>query len=213
MSLDSKVFVVGLPRTGTTSVCVAALNAGIPTAHTAYTQQCFEQAQFIADTPCFSHYPHLAKRFADSRFILLQRDKQSWLASVQQLLLRMQKNLLCEQGGFSPLLKQSYGDIFAPLNEQSISDSRHLSACYDKHQQAVMALFANEPQRLLTIDVSNPADYQRFCAFLNIKANADGFAHLNKGNKVMAWREVQSPLKISSTRNGKVDNLDSWWIE
>ncbi|MEO2266405.1 sulfotransferase [Pseudoalteromonas sp. YIC-656] len=212
MSLENKVFVVGLPRTGTTSVCVAAINAGIPTAHTAYTQQCFEQAQFFADTPCFSHYPYLAKHFPSGRFILLQRDRQAWLASIKQLLLRMQKNLLCEQGGFSPLLKQSYADVFAPLNAQTLADDQHLSACYERHQQAVREYFSPDPQRLLTIDVSNAADYQRFCAFLDIDPTSDGFAHLNKGNKVMAWREVQSPLKISSTRNGKVDNLDSWWL-
>ncbi|MEJ2446112.1 MAG: sulfotransferase [Exilibacterium sp.] len=135
MSDTRKIFVVGLPRTGTTSVCVAAVQAGLPTAHTAYTQQCFEHAQFLSDTPCFSHYAHLASRYPDSKFILLCREERAWLASIKRLLARM----------------------------------------------------------------------------LAIAPHQDSFAHLNKGNKVMAWRDFNSPLKVPSTRNGKVDNLDSWW--
>ncbi|MFY8275360.1 sulfotransferase family protein [Pseudoalteromonas sp. SSDWG2] len=211
MSALEKIFVIGLPRTGTTSVCVAALEGGYKTAHTAYTQACFEQAQFIADTPCFSHYHYLAKRYPKSKFVLLRRDEQAWLGSITRLLARMHKNLLCEQGGFSPLLKQSYQRVFAPLNEHSIADEAHLLMCYQRHYDEVMALFSDQPQRLLAIDVSCAEDYHRFCEFLGIENSGQGFAHLNKGNKVMAWKDVQHPLKVQSTRNGKVDNLDSWW--
>ncbi|WP_164835569.1 sulfotransferase, partial [Pseudoalteromonas sp. TB51] len=44
----SKIFIIGLPRTGTTSVCHAFLEFGIATAHTAYTSHCFENATAIA---------------------------------------------------------------------------------------------------------------------------------------------------------------------
>ncbi|WP_105190174.1 MULTISPECIES: sulfotransferase family protein [unclassified Pseudoalteromonas] len=212
MNAVEKIFVLGLPRTGTTSVCVAALQLGLPTAHTAYTQACFEQAQVVADTPCFSHFPELAKRYPHSRFILLCRDEQSWLASIKQLLARMSDNLLCTHGGFSPLLKQSYGRVFAPLNEQTLGDDEHLLHCYRRHQHQVREYFADQSERLLCLNLSEPGAYQTFCRFLQVPPQAGAFAHLNKGNKVMAWRDIKSPLKIASTRNGKVDNLDSWWL-
>lgn len=211
MSDTRKIFVVGLPRTGTTSVCVAAVQAGLPTAHTAYTQQCFEHAQFLSDTPCFSHYAHLASRYPDSKFILLCREERAWLASIKRLLARMQKKLLIERGDFSPLLKQSYHQVFAPLNSQTMLDDQHLLDCYQRHQRDVREYFADEPARLLCINLIAPNAYLHFCEFLAIAPHQDSFAHLNKGNKVMAWRDFNSPLKVPSTRNGKVDNLDSWW--
>ena len=48
-----KIFIIGLPRTGTTSVCVAMLELGFYVAHTAYTDRSFTEAQVIADTPIF----------------------------------------------------------------------------------------------------------------------------------------------------------------
>ena len=41
----AKILVTGLPRTGTTSVCIAALHLGVKTAHTAYTREALGQAQ------------------------------------------------------------------------------------------------------------------------------------------------------------------------
>ncbi|MEM7388342.1 MAG: sulfotransferase, partial [Pseudomonadota bacterium] len=49
--MSSKIFIIGLPRTGTTSICNSFLQLGYKTAHTAYTQQAITTADVIADTP------------------------------------------------------------------------------------------------------------------------------------------------------------------
>jgi len=54
--MSSKIFIIGLPRTGTTSICNSFLQLGYKTAHTAYTQQAIITADVIADTPVFSEY-------------------------------------------------------------------------------------------------------------------------------------------------------------
>ncbi|HBY85576.1 MAG TPA: sulfotransferase family protein, partial [Colwellia sp.] len=56
-----KIFIIGLPRTATTSVCLAMLEQGFKTAHNAYTQDSFSQAQVLADTPIFCDYQTLDK--------------------------------------------------------------------------------------------------------------------------------------------------------
>ena len=206
----SKTFVIGLPRSGTTSVCAAALDLGLRTAHTAYTKACFERAELIADTPCFSHYSELAERFPEAKFVLLQRQPERWLESIQRLLQRMSTNLLSDTGGFSPLLKASYHRVFSPLNEQSLIDGKHLEYCYKRHQQQVSTYFAQQAHRLLTIDISESHSFQQFCQFVGANSTSKQFAHLNQHNKVMAWRDIKHPLKVPSTRNGKVDNLEAW---
>ncbi|WP_320819085.1 sulfotransferase, partial [Thalassolituus sp.] len=41
----SKIFIIGLPRTGTTSISVALLELGFLVAHTAFTKKAFEVAE------------------------------------------------------------------------------------------------------------------------------------------------------------------------
>ncbi|MFQ3195483.1 MAG: hypothetical protein ACI9N3_002317, partial [Colwellia sp.] len=53
---NTKIFIIGLPRSGTTSICAAMLELGYTVAHTAYTQKTFDQAQVIADTPIFADF-------------------------------------------------------------------------------------------------------------------------------------------------------------
>ncbi len=50
----SKLFIIGLPRTGTTSISVALLEMGLLVAHTAFTKKAFEVADAISGAPCFS---------------------------------------------------------------------------------------------------------------------------------------------------------------
>lgn len=57
--ITNKVFIIGLPRTGTTSLCSFLLNKGLTVAHTAYCQQAFDSAQVIADTPIFHDFQQL----------------------------------------------------------------------------------------------------------------------------------------------------------
>lgn len=202
--MKEKIFVVGLPRTATTSVCIAALELGLKTAHTAYTNQCFEEAEFIADTPCFAYYQQLSQYYPNSRFVLLERNIEPWLMSIERLLARMAPKLFAQSGGFAPLLKSSYQKVFPGINANLVNDHGFLAECYAAHHSQVTQFFAHQSQRLLTIDVSAANSYEQFCSFLD-KPVGQGFAHVNKQNKVMAWKHFSHPLKVASTRQGKVD--------
>jgi hypothetical protein len=204
--MNDKVFIVGLPRTGTTSVCVAALHLGFRTAHTAYTRNTFKNAQVIADTPVFNDYQTLSHIYPNSRFIYLERDLQLWLPSISQLLQRMSTNLLREDGGFNDTIKRCFLNTFNGLNTQLTGDYEYLTACYECHKSKALRFFEQNALDYLSLDISAPQALNTLSTFLFADSlNLDSMPYTNKGGKVTAWNEIRHPLKVSSTRNGKVD--------
>jgi len=206
----NKIFIIGLPRTATTSVCLAMLGLGFKTAHNAYTQHAFSEAQVIADTPIFCDYQKLDKQFPNSKFIYLTRNEKSWLPSIKQLLQRMIVNLQRSDGGFNPHLKRCYNDIFSPLTAENIAQDDFLLQCYQRHQQGVFDYFYERAADLLTLDVAEENSYQLLLAFLNISSEhgrSSGFEKINIGGKVKAWQDINNVLKIESTNKGRIDKI------
>lgn len=205
---NNKIFIIGLPRTATTSVCIAFLELGYKTAHTAYTKACFEEAQVIADTPVFCDYQALDRAYPESKFINLVRPLDKWLPSIRQLLLRMHTNLQRTDGGFNPHLKRCYNQIFSPLTIENIKSDEFLIDCYQRHQQQIAEFFKSRPDDLLTIDVSHADSFAKLLSFIDFTDDVDGqaFKLINKGGKVTAWNDIKHPLKVASTRNGRIDS-------
>lgn len=206
---EQKIFIIGLPRTSTTSVCLATLSLGLPTAHNAYTENAFNEAIVIADTPVFCDYQQLDKRFPNSKFIYLIRDAEKWLPSIKQLLQRMIINLQRTDGGFNPHLKRCYHEIFSPLTPENITQDDFLLACYQRHQQAIFSYFNDRPQDLLTIDVSNKESYGKLLAFLALPNNGSitEFKKINIGGKVKAWQAINHRCKVEATNKGRIDKI------
>ncbi|MEZ7187422.1 sulfotransferase family protein [Pseudoalteromonas sp. DY56-GL22] len=202
--MSSKIFIIGLPRTGTTSICNSFLQLGYKTAHTAYTQQAITSADVIADTPVFSEYALLDEHFANSRFINLERDLTKWLPSIRQLLARMHTNLMRPDGGFNSHLKRCYFDVFGQYSLAELESDEYLTACYQRHQQQVADYFKGREQQLLTLDVADSNSPQLLQQFLNTQQPIS-FKQLNMGGKVTAWNDIKHPDQVSSTRSGKID--------
>jgi len=203
-----KIFIIGLPRTGTTSLCAAILELGYKVAHTAYTQQTFEHADVIADTPIFCDYQQLDRYYPNSRFIYLEREAQLWLPSIKQLLIRMQKNIVRTDGGFNPFIKRCYQQVFAPFNKKNIQEEDFLLDCYQRHQDSISCYFKSRPQDLLFIDISKDDSYTKLLSFLKLEKTDGSFQQMNIGGKVTAWNDLRNENKVSSTRQGKITKLD-----
>lgn len=206
----NKIFIIGLPRTATTSVCLALLGLGFKTAHNAYTQHAFTEAQVLADTPIFCDYQTLDKHFPNSKFIYLTREASLWIPSIKQLLQRMIVNLQRGDGGFNPHLKRCYSEVFLPLTADDIERDEFLISCYQRHQQGVFDYFNQRKKDLLTLDVNDENSYQALLTFLNVEQldeNKKGFKPINIGGKVKAWQAINNKLKIESTNKGKIDKI------
>ncbi|MDO6525066.1 sulfotransferase [Motilimonas sp. 1_MG-2023] len=195
----SKVFIIGLPRTGTTSISVALLEMGLSVAHTAFTKKAFELADAVSDAPCFSDYKQLDQLFPNSKFIYLSRKMERWLPSISMLLDKMAPHLAPKTGKFSPILKRSFHHTFSPTLPLSGDE---LMACYRRHELGVQAYFKGRDD-LLTIDVSEPGSLLQIKQFLGMPSAGDvDFPKLNAGRQVTAWKEYKHPNKINSHQAG-----------
>jgi len=201
-NINPKIFIIGLPRTGTTSISVAMLELGFKVAHTAFTKHAFELADVISDAPCFADYQQLDILFPNSKFIYLQRDLSLWIPSMQRLLNKMAEHLLPKTGHFSPVLKRAFSITFGDKLHTSCSEE-HLSNCYLKHQQQVQDYF-KERDNLLNINLSDKNSYLKLCDFLSLTCDKElGFPHLNKGQQVANWKKYKHINKVNSFSAGK----------
>ena len=209
--LKKKIFIIGLPRTATTSVCVAMLSLGFKTAHTAYTFEALEDAEVIADTPVFCDYQKLALQYPHAKFIYLTRESMLWLPSIRQLLSRMYVNLQRDDGGFNPTIKRCYNQVFSPLTLENINDDDFLLNCYQNHYNNALTFFSERKQDLLVIDVKADDSYKKLVTFLSLdeeQHRKGSFEPINIAGKVTAWNKIRHDLKVSSTRKGKIDKMD-----
>jgi hypothetical protein len=203
----NKIFIIGLPRTGTTSISVALLNYGFKVAHTAYTKRAFELADVVSDAPCFADYHELDKLFPGSKFVYLDRVLERWVPSMQMLLNKMLPELAPKTGYLHPVLKRCIIQTFAPFTTADPLDGQHLASCYRKHQQAVLDYFQDRDD-FLAIDISQRESLGQLLDFLGVSvgANADNageFPHLNIGKQVDNWKEYKHPNKINSLSAGQ----------
>ena len=208
-----KVFIIGLPRTGTTSVSVALLEQGLKVAHMAFTKQAFMLADAVSDTPCFSDYQQLDLLFPEAVFVYLDRDINTWLPSMQMLLGKMAPHLDEKTGRFHPILKRSFRHTFAIDKVAEPASSEHLITCYQKHQQEVFAYF-NGREDFISIDVSHAGSLSQLLQFLGMEANAKNsdvalglskplsFPKLNVGRNVASWGEYKHPNKVNTNSAG-----------
>ena len=192
----SKIFIIGLPRTGTTSVCVSLLDSGLKVAHCAVTEGSLLAADAIGDTPAYNDYKMLDKRFPGSRFIYLERQMDSWLPSIKSLLANMVTGLNSSQGGFPPAVKRCYRDIFQPLTATSITSDAHLSACYTRHKNDIYNYFNSRDDSFLAIDISQDGAYRQMVSFLDLHSNDTTFKKMNTQGQIISWRELQHINKI-----------------
>jgi hypothetical protein len=199
----NKLFIIGLPRTGTTSISVALLQYGFKVAHTAYTKHAFELADVISDSPCFSDYKELDTLFPNSKFVYLDRATESWVPSMQMLLKKMLPELTPKSGYLNVVLKRSMNRVFKLGTTTNPLDGEYLENCYRAHQREVFTYFSGRDD-LLKIDISQEDSLKKLLVFLGIDAAGEiKFPHLNTGKQVDNWKEFKHPNKVNSLSAGK----------
>lgn len=195
----SKIFIIGLPRTGTTSISVALLELGLKVAHTAFTKKAFEVADAISDAPCFSDYEQLDALFPGSKFVYLNRDLDKWIPSITMLLEKMAPHLELKNGHFSPVLKRSFHQTFPNIHSQC---EHTLTSYYRLHQQGVFNYFKDRDD-FISLDVSHSGSLLKLKQFLGMPAEGEpNFAKLNVGRNVANWREYKHPNKVNANLAG-----------
>lgn len=198
----NKLFIIGLPRTGTTSVSASLLTQGFKVAHTAYTKHTFELADVISDTPCFCDYQQLDQLFPGSKFVYLDRNIESWVPSMQMLLNKILLFMDKKPGKLSPVLQRCFRKIFQMGTAITPLDGDHLRTCYLEHQVQVFDYFSSRDD-FLSIDISHGASFNQLLSFIGMTNGGDSvFPHINTGRMINAWQDIKHPNKINSNSSG-----------
>lgn len=172
-NLRPKVFVIGLSKTGTTSLGDALAILGykrlgwkdirsrhlVHAWHNRDLDSILERTAYydtFEDLPWPFLYREMAERFPDAKFILsLRRDEQTWLESMRRHVGR------ARWVGY----EYCYGASSVEGNEQTVL------ARYSNHTTEVRQYFEQQPQRLLELDIDNgEANWAILCSFVDCKA-------------------------------------------
>ena len=197
----AKIFIVSLPRTGTTSICLYMLDRGLKVAHTAYNDLVFEQADVIADTPVFVDYPTLYSRYPDAKFVYLERSMPTWIPSIRRLLQTMRKQWLRDCTFFEEDIKRCFKEVFPRFEGKKDFKNEYLYTNYDRHKTGVLNFFADKPEQFLRLDIEQTGAGGALSEFCGIEVNKHCYnelPHVNKGRRIAFWAGIEHDNKIAS---------------
>lgn len=189
----TKYFCVGRNKTGTTSVKRAFEDLGYIVGMQDIAELLFDKyffdgkykqiinycksAEVFQDVP-FSHaelLPHLEAAYPDSKFILTVRDDaEQWYTSITKYHAKLHgkngriptyQDIINDDYRKKGFLKRLTIDAHGTSPENPY-DKDIMIEHYNKHNQAVIDYFANKPDKLLVINLSNSSAYQQFLDFI-----------------------------------------------
>lgn len=173
----TRVFCIGWPKTGTTSLTEALRILGLFSWHCApwvigYKHVRSEISEFridfssvadytaVSDLPICALYRELDKAFPGSLFILATRPLETWIASATAYF----ENL-------DALERWAFGT--------NVFDKEVFQKRYLQHQEQVLGYFSGRPD-FLAMDISEGNPWQQLCEFLQLPVPQVAFPHLNR---------------------------------
>jgi hypothetical protein len=166
-----KIFGVGLPRTGTTSLHVALLMLGIPSIHRPiemaaplfFNSLAVEQLQHYdgyTDLPIPIYYRELHKLCPDALFVLTHRGEEAWLTSIE--------NFFSSRSQSSPQTATRDMMRFALFGTVSFNRDR-FRRVFRQHNSEVQEYFKSMPSSLLCLDVSEDRAWRSLTDFIGLE--------------------------------------------
>ena len=209
----SKVFGLGLWRTGTTSLTRALRELGVRCKHYPYDKKTqdelwsektplsiLERYDAITDISIVPFYKTLDRLYPGSRFILTIRDEATWLDSMRRQIERLWNSSLMENPQFrafsEAISERVYGGIaFEP---------ERLATKYREHVADVQGYFVDRAGDLLTMNIVDADGWEKLCPFLGVPTPESPFPYVNAFRKApYAWdRKVAGFLQALQELNG-----------
>ena len=200
----NKIFGIGFNKTGTTTLekilqCYGYKMPNQQEQESRLTKQTYqtnysELKDFCSRFDAFQDLPFSQgftfivadSLFPNSKFILTERDSESWYNSMKTYYLRNYldniSKPICEKDvkGKYKYLYSGYLDISNEYllttfegNQKKVCwdkffDKDYYISAYEQRNQDVKKYFASSPQKLLVIDITKEEDTSKICDFLNI---------------------------------------------
>lgn len=165
----SKIFGIGLSRSGTSSLTEALKTLGYSAVHFPTSLDQVRRHDAATDTTIADNFERLDQFFPGSKFIYTIRAKEPWLKSCERFWLLMQPRF---DGSFflTELHKQLYGT--------PTFDRAKFSEAYDRHRERVQRFFLARPNDLLETSFdATPNPWDPLCHFLRKTPPRQVFPH------------------------------------
>ena len=188
-----KIFGIGLPRTGTTSLSMAVMNLGFKTCHVCLLDSTYYRADAFFDTPIWANYKELDERFPGSKFILSWRDPEKWYQSFSKNIgsyLNALRNSWIRR--LDVVQRRAYLKIFGP----SGSDKEYLISCYIRHRQEAEEYFRDRPNDFLVLEMESADAMAKLSEFLGIKDEGISLPSSNHSGTTDEWSRIEHPNKV-----------------
>ena len=174
-----KVFGIGFPRTGTSSLAAALNMLGINTRQFPYelfsdiNHDLIWEFDGFTDEPIPLIYKSLDAQHPSAKFIHTVREEREWLSSVQWL-------YTTGKVKFKESFER-YGNQFSEeqFGTAAFDESKFLNA-YREHNQEVERYFAERPDDYLHIDLTRGEGFEKICPFLGVSLPKESFPHRNQ---------------------------------
>lgn len=170
MTIRPNVWGVGLPRTGTTSICEAFKLLGYKRVGHNPAQGQLGELDAGADNGVIVFYKFLDYKFPGSKFVLTLRPLEEWLSSMEHIL------------GRHPVISRD--DDVAIMRRMHIFetvsfDRATLTNAYERHHDDVRRYFANRSGDLLELNLVGGEGWEKLCPFLGLPIPSAPFPNLN----------------------------------
>lgn len=182
-SSTRKIFGIGLPKTGTTSLSKALEELGYSSIHYPKDLEEIKHFDSATDSLVAVSYEYLDNEYPCSKFILTTRDMNEWLESVRN----HEEKLVTPKPGTRAyeLRVKSLGT--ADYNKSILSNT------FKDHERDINRYFKERPNDLLTLNFSDTVQWDQLCDFLGIsdypntpfpKANVASTDSINHAKKL-----------------------------
>lgn len=194
---NSKIFGIGLSKTGTTSLARALEILGYKTKDypgvsryrvgdlSSVDLDVIDAHDALTDTPIPSFYRELDKHYPGSKFILTHREAEGWLKSC--------KKQFTEAHAASQ--NEANKQLFMDLYDTVVFDDEKFRTGYDRFEKKVKAYFRDRPQDLLVIDVTAGEGWEKLCPFLGQSIPSIAFPKANVTQ--ITWLKIEDVISIA----------------
>lgn len=167
----NKIFGIGLPKTGQSSLATAVWMLGYKTIQYPYTLSAIRKNDCALDLPVTIRYKELDKKFPGSKFIMTVRDYDTWIESFRNHYRRhpasrRHKSILKFRERFWGITR---------FNRKIMTKK------YYWHAKSVKKYFEGRESDLLIINIIDGEGWKKLCPFLGRKIPRKKFPIENVG--------------------------------
>lgn len=171
----TKIFGIGLSRTGTTSLHYALMSLGYSSVHMPINMAEIDSHDAASDTGVSYMFEELDRLYPGSKFILTVRNLENWLESCD---FHFNHRITPEK--LSPTHTEFLTKVRMKLYGTVYYQPVLFKEAYQRHMQRVENYFAHRTQDLLILNICAGDGWDKVCTFLGDATPNKSFPYVNR---------------------------------